>query len=219
VLLAKLATRRAKPAGVYHLKPTEIPDFIAPLDVEDFPSIGYSIKGKIEDKFGTTKCGDLLEQSKGALRALLGPKTGDMVWGYLRGIDDRKLEPHKERKSISAEMNVSGIQAQHRVVLRMRAVWYPLSKPRSSRNLYGGSGGRGVEEDEAGRRQRAIVDAKAHVPAPRCAARAAKSEQRLDLDSTCTNSASFWVTDGARHSISHLRSATKVVPQQTRRKS
>lgn len=30
-----------------------------------------------------------------------------MVFGYLRGQDDRKLEPHKERKSISAEMNVS----------------------------------------------------------------------------------------------------------------
>jgi DNA repair protein REV1 len=30
-----------------------------------------------------------------------------MVYGYLRGVDDRKLEPHKERKSISAEMNVS----------------------------------------------------------------------------------------------------------------
>lgn len=173
VLLAKLATRRAKPAGVYHLKPTEIPDFIAPLDVEDFPSIGYSIKGKIEDKFGTTKCGDLLEQSKGALRALLGPKTGDMVWGYLRGIDDRKLEPHKERKSISAEMNVSEFPAQHRVVLRRWAVWHPISESRTSRNVYGRPGSRGVEEDEAGQCQGAFVNPQAHVPAPRCAARAA----------------------------------------------
>jgi DNA repair protein REV1 len=30
-----------------------------------------------------------------------------MVYGYLRGMDDRKLEPHKERKSVSVEMNVS----------------------------------------------------------------------------------------------------------------
>ena len=80
---------------------------LAPLTVEDLPSIGYSIRGKIEDKFGTFNCGELLAQPRGALKAVLGPKTGDMLWGYLRGIDDRKLEPHKERKSISAEMNVS----------------------------------------------------------------------------------------------------------------
>lgn len=107
VFLSKLATRRAKPAGVYHLTTAEIPTFLAPLDVEDFPSVGYSIKSKIEEKFGTTIAGELMEHPKGAFRGVLGPKTGEMVWGYLRGMDDRKLEPHKERKSISAEMNVS----------------------------------------------------------------------------------------------------------------
>lgn len=112
ILLAKLATRRAKPAGVYHLKLEEVPTFIAPLDVEEFPSIGFSIKGKIEEKFGSTKCGDLLEHNRRTFQAVLGPKTGEMVYGYLRGEDDRKLEPHKERKSISAEMNY-GIRFQN----------------------------------------------------------------------------------------------------------
>ena len=107
ILLAKLATRHAKPAGVYHLLPIAILEFLAPLDVDDLPSVGYSIKSKIQDKFGTSICGELLEQGKGALQKVLGPKTGDMVYGYLRGVDERKLEPHKERKSISAEMNVS----------------------------------------------------------------------------------------------------------------
>jgi DNA repair protein REV1 len=108
ILLAKLATRRAKPAGVFHLLPNAIPEFIAPLNVEDLPSVGYSMRHKIEEKFGTARCGDLLEHPKGAFRGVLGPKTGDMIWGYIRGMDDRKLEPHKERKSVSAEMNVSG---------------------------------------------------------------------------------------------------------------
>lgn len=106
VLLAKLATRAAKPAGVYHLRPAVVPDFLQDLDVKDLPSIGYSTANKIEEKFGTTKCGSLLEVPKTALQKTLGPKTGEMVFGYLRGQDDRKLEPHKERKSISAEMNV-----------------------------------------------------------------------------------------------------------------
>jgi len=112
IFLAKLATRRAKPAGVFHLLPLAIQDFLAPLDVEDFPSIGYSIKSKVQEKFGITLCENLLEHSRRAFQAVLGPKTGDMLYGYLRGLDDRKLELHKERKSISAEMNVGCIERE-----------------------------------------------------------------------------------------------------------
>ncbi|EIW70659.1 hypothetical protein TREMEDRAFT_28996 [Tremella mesenterica DSM 1558] len=105
ILLAKLATRRAKPAGIHHLLEPDIPAFLAPLDVEDFPSVGYSIRQKIETRFGSTIVKDLLEHPKSAFQGCLGPKTGEMVYGYLRGVDERKLEPHKERKSVSAEMN------------------------------------------------------------------------------------------------------------------
>lgn len=107
ILLAKLATRRAKPAGVFHLLAADVPSFLAPLDVEDFPSVGYSIRGRMEEKFGTTTVGELTHLSRGNIRAALGPKTGDMVWGYIRGADERRIEPSKERKSISAEMNAS----------------------------------------------------------------------------------------------------------------
>ncbi|KAK8864399.1 hypothetical protein IAR55_001647 [Kwoniella newhampshirensis] len=112
ILLAKLATRHAKPAGVYHLLRPAIPSFLGPLDVEDFPSIGYSIRSKIEDKFGTTTVDGLLDVSKGSFRGVLGPKTGEMLWGYLRGYDERKLEADKARKSVSAEMNY-GIRFQN----------------------------------------------------------------------------------------------------------
>ncbi|WWD02976.1 hypothetical protein V865_001019 [Kwoniella europaea PYCC6329] len=112
ILLAKLATRSAKPAGVAHLLHPDIPKFLAPLDVEDFPSIGHSIKSKIEEKFGTTNVEGLLGVNKLSFQRVLGPKTGEMLYGYLRGIDERKLEPDKIRKSISAEMNY-GIRFQN----------------------------------------------------------------------------------------------------------
>ncbi|WVR07039.1 hypothetical protein IAU60_004078 [Kwoniella sp. DSM 27419] len=112
ILLAKLATRSAKPAGVAHLLAEDIPTFLAPLDVEDFPSIGYSIKSKIAEKFGTTNVEGLLSVSKVAFQRVLGPKTGEMLFGYLRGVDERKLEPDKARKSVSAEMNY-GIRFQN----------------------------------------------------------------------------------------------------------
>nr|XP_019010954.1 uncharacterized protein I206_04259 [Kwoniella pini CBS 10737]OCF49735.1 hypothetical protein I206_04259 [Kwoniella pini CBS 10737] len=105
ILLAKLATRSAKPAGVAHLLHSDIPTFLAPLDVEDFPSIGYSIKSKIKEKFGTSNVDGLLQVNKLSFQRVLGPKTGEMLFGYLRGIDERKIEGDKVRKSISAEMN------------------------------------------------------------------------------------------------------------------
>ena len=136
IFLAKLATRAAKPAGVYHLVPDQITEFLAPLDVADFPSVGYSIRSRIEDKFGTSNAGELLAHSQGAFRALLGQKTGEMVYGYLRGIDTKKIEAHKERKSISAEMNVSSTPWDH---MCKRAdiipVWNTLSESGTSGNM------------------------------------------------------------------------------------
>ncbi|KAK4685217.1 DNA repair protein REV1, partial [Tremellales sp. Uapishka_1] len=139
ILLAKLATRRAKPAGVFHLLSFGIAEFLAPLDVEDLPSIGWSIKSRIAEKFGTSNCAELLIQSKENFKKLLGPKTGEMVFGYLRGMDDRKLERDKERKSISAEMNYGiRFQTQEQAVMCM----IDLAKEVSKRMRNVGSKGR-----------------------------------------------------------------------------
>lgn len=107
ILLARLASKRAKPpaSGVYHLLPEGIPEFLADLDVNELPSFGHSAKGKLQTAFGTTTCGGLLSHSRDALRRVLGPKTGDTLYGFLRGKDDRRLEPDKARKSVSAEIN------------------------------------------------------------------------------------------------------------------
>lgn len=112
ILLARLATRKAKPAGVFHLTAADAPAFLADLDVEELPSVGWSTRAKLEEAFGTTKCGALLSQSRASLRGVLGPKTGETIHAFLRGIDTRRLEPEKERKSVSAEMNY-GIRFQN----------------------------------------------------------------------------------------------------------
>ncbi|EJT52125.1 hypothetical protein A1Q1_06663 [Trichosporon asahii var. asahii CBS 2479] len=105
ILLARLATRKAKPGGVYRLTTGNCDELLSELDVKSLPSVGHSMQAKLQDAFGTTKCGDLLAYSKQRLRGVLGPKTGDTIYNFLRGIDDRKLTPDKERKSVSAEMN------------------------------------------------------------------------------------------------------------------
>ncbi|KAL0947651.1 hypothetical protein HGRIS_013738 [Hohenbuehelia grisea] len=105
ILLARLATRRAKPAGSHHLTMPDVPLFLAPLDIADLPGFGHSAKQKILEKHQTSQLGDLLQRSKGELCAVLGAKTGEKLFNALRGVDDRVLDSEKKRSSVSTEIN------------------------------------------------------------------------------------------------------------------
>ena len=106
ILLARLATRRAKPAGSYHLVPAEIPEYLAPLDIADLHGFGWSSKQKTKEKLGVTSLGELAKKSKGILVGALGKSMGETLYNAIRGIDDKKLESDKPRKSVSCEINV-----------------------------------------------------------------------------------------------------------------
>lgn len=104
ILLAKVALRKAKPAGQYQIKPEEVLDFLAELKVEDLPGVAYSIGGKLE-KIGIKLVKDVREVSKERLVSVLGPKTGEKIWEYSRGIDRAEVGDVSIRKSVSAEVN------------------------------------------------------------------------------------------------------------------
>ncbi|EIN07940.1 hypothetical protein PUNSTDRAFT_135458 [Punctularia strigosozonata HHB-11173 SS5] len=105
VMLARLANRRAKPAGALHIHPDEAEDFLAPLKLDDLHGFGYASAQKAQEKLGTTILGELRKRSKGTLCDALGKGTGDTVWKAIRGIDDKKLESDKPRKSVSCDIN------------------------------------------------------------------------------------------------------------------
>jgi DNA repair protein REV1 len=50
--------------------------------------------------------GELTKKSKGTLISALGKSTGETLYNAVRGIDDKKLESDKPRKSVSCEINV-----------------------------------------------------------------------------------------------------------------
>ncbi|KZF22377.1 DNA repair protein [Xylona heveae TC161] len=104
ILLAKLALRKAKPAGQYQVKPEDVLDFIGPLEVQDLPGVSYSIGGKLEE-IGVKFVKDIREVSKERLISALGPKTGEKIWEYARGIDRIEVGDQVVRKSVSAEVN------------------------------------------------------------------------------------------------------------------
>ncbi|XP_055972700.1 DNA repair protein REV1 isoform X1 [Sorex fumeus] len=104
ILLARMATRKAKPDGQYHLKPEEVDDFIRGQLVTNLPGVGRSMESKLAS-MGIKTCGDLQYMTMAKLQKEFGPKTGQMLYRFCRGLDDRPVRTEKERKSISAEIN------------------------------------------------------------------------------------------------------------------
>lgn len=104
ILLAKVALRKAKPAGQFQLKPDAVLDYIGNLTVQDLPGVGYSLGAKLEE-LGVKIVKDVRELTRDRLTTSLGPKTGVKIWEYARGIDRTEVGNEVLRKSVSAEVN------------------------------------------------------------------------------------------------------------------
>ncbi|KAL8752351.1 MAG: hypothetical protein Q9184_005762 [Pyrenodesmia sp. 2 TL-2023] len=104
ILLAKLALRKAKPAGQFQVKPEEELDFVGGVTVQELPGVAFSIGGKLEE-IGVKFVKDIRELTKERLINTLGPKTGEKIWDYSRGIDRVEVGEQIIRKSVSAEVN------------------------------------------------------------------------------------------------------------------
>ncbi|KAK8206777.1 deoxycytidyl transferase [Zalaria obscura] len=104
ILLAKIALRKAKPAGQFQLKPEEILSFIGELEVQKLPGVAYSIGGKLEE-IGVKFVKDIRGLTREKIMNTLGPKTGEKLWDYARGIDKTDVGDQVIRKSVSAEVN------------------------------------------------------------------------------------------------------------------
>ncbi|CCG09740.1 DNA polymerase IV [Pararhodospirillum photometricum] len=99
--LAKMASDLNKPNGQAVIPPARGPQFVAQLPVKKFHGIGPATAAKMEH-LGILTGADLRAHSIEFLRAHFG-KSGGWYYQISRGIDDRPVEPHRERKSIGAE--------------------------------------------------------------------------------------------------------------------
>lgn len=104
ILQAKVALRKAKPAGQYQLKPDEVLDLIGELKVEQLPGVARSISGKLEE-IGIHFVKDIRDISKERLISKLGPKTSEKLRDYAQGVDRTEVGEQPPRKSVSAEVN------------------------------------------------------------------------------------------------------------------
>ncbi len=104
-LVAKIASDLNKPNGQYEVAPNEVPEFMAALPVRKIWGIGAVTEQKMQQR-GITTCGELQRFSRPQLQTIFG-KFGSELYDLCRGIDDRPVEPHRERKSLSNEETFS----------------------------------------------------------------------------------------------------------------
>nr|XP_047127953.1 DNA repair protein REV1 isoform X2 [Hydra vulgaris] len=104
ILLAKLATKQAKPNGVCYIQKCDVPEFIASQKVCNLPGIGAIYSEKLSS-LSILTCADLQKFSLFFLKKEFGQKLGEMLYNFCRGEDSRTLKLYEERKSVSAEIN------------------------------------------------------------------------------------------------------------------
>eukprot|EP00268_Persea_americana_P055512 TRINITY_DN6459_c0_g3_i2.p1 TRINITY_DN6459_c0_g3~~TRINITY_DN6459_c0_g3_i2.p1 ORF type:complete len:708 (+),score=124.96 TRINITY_DN6459_c0_g3_i2:1408-3531(+) len=104
MLMARLATKTAKPNGQCFIPSTKVYDYLNNLPIKALPGIGHVLAEKLKNRHIQT-CGQLRTISKESLQKDFGTKTGDMLWNCCRGIDNRPVEVIQEMKSIGAEVN------------------------------------------------------------------------------------------------------------------
>ncbi|CAL1262658.1 unnamed protein product [Larinioides sclopetarius] len=104
MLLARLATKVAKPNGQYYVQDADVEKFMKQQKVGDLPGVGYTTAEKLHG-LNIRTCEDLQSWSLSKLQQKFGTKTGQAFYNNCRGKDDRIVQYHKDRKSVSAEVN------------------------------------------------------------------------------------------------------------------
>ncbi|TDT92505.1 DNA polymerase-4 [Azorhizobium sp. AG788] len=99
--LAKTASDLNKPNGQAVITPRMGPAFIEALPVKKFHGVGPATAAKMA-RLGIATGADLRAKSLDFLQQHFG-KSGAWYYRIARGIDERPVEPHRERKSIGAE--------------------------------------------------------------------------------------------------------------------
>ncbi len=99
--LAKLASDWDKPFGIKYIDKEEAKRILPDLNVGRVHGIGKRATAKLNN-IGIYKVADLLRLDRYFLEDLFG-KGGDYIYDVIRGVDNRPINPLRDRKSIGKE--------------------------------------------------------------------------------------------------------------------
>lgn len=105
-VIAKLASRRAKPDGVVVVRPEEVTSFLHPLDVGELWGVGEKTRAQLH-RLGLFTVGDLAHTPVRTVQRALGGVHGARLHALAWGVDDRVLVPrsgpHEPDRSMGAD--------------------------------------------------------------------------------------------------------------------
>jgi len=99
--VAKIASDWNKPDGLFLVRPSEVDAFVAELPVKKLHGVGKVTAAKM-NRLGIDTCADLRAWPMARLQEHFG-SFGARLYDLSRGIDEREVNPVRERKSISTE--------------------------------------------------------------------------------------------------------------------
>ena len=99
--VAKIASELNKPDGLSFIGPSAIESFMEKLPVEKFFGVGKVTAAKMKG-MGLFNGNDLKRRTEAELIKSFG-KNGRFFYQIARGVDNRRVEPNRETKSLSAE--------------------------------------------------------------------------------------------------------------------
>jgi len=100
-LVAKIASDFHKPDGLTVVPPHKVQAFLDPLPVRRLHGVGPATERALAE-LGVQAVADLRERPLDLLVERFG-KHGRLLFEFARGIDDRPVETHQERKSLGTE--------------------------------------------------------------------------------------------------------------------
>ncbi|MFZ7215404.1 DNA polymerase IV [[Pasteurella] aerogenes] len=108
--LAKIASDQNKPNGQFVINPHEVASFIHALPLSKIPGVGKVTMQRLL-QMGLHTCADVQRLEQRVLLHQFG-KMGQQIWAFSHGIDEREVQPYRERKSIGVERTLlNDIQA------------------------------------------------------------------------------------------------------------
>lgn len=101
-LVAKMASNRAKPDGLYEVRPGEVTGFLHPLPVAKIWGVGEATAASLA-RLGLHTIGDIAHAPKSTLQRALGPQAGGSLWELAWGIDPRRVVARARERSVGSQ--------------------------------------------------------------------------------------------------------------------
>ncbi len=112
-MVARVATRLAKPGGMIEVMPGCSEEFLAPVSLRLLPGVGEAARLRLRD-CGVRQCGQLAALGEPVLRLMFGGTAGSALWRRARGEHHEAVKPSALHRFLVHEHRFTGDTADPR---------------------------------------------------------------------------------------------------------